>query len=97
MGQGRTCSLSAVMLMLGGWYPPLLSPLSRWTGQQAQALNLHAGRLLAPGQYSHALPPVFSGAALVSVLLPAWFLLSGRAGVPPAPEISPAGCDSGQL
>lgn len=74
-----------------------LSPQSGWTGHWAQALNLHAGRPPLPGQPPHHSLPVLSGAALLSVLQPAWFLLSGRAGAPPVPVTSPTGCDSWQL
>lgn len=70
--------------------------LSGQTWAAAQALNPHAGRPPAPAQPGHP-PPVFSDGALPSVLLPTWFLLSGRAGALPAPATSPAGCDSWRL
>lgn len=66
-------------------------------GAAAQTLNLHAGRPPALAQSSRSLLPLLSDGVLLSVLLPTWFLLSGRAGAPPAPAISPAGCGSWQL
>lgn len=75
----------------------LLSPQHGWTGRWVRALNLLAGRPPRPGQPPHHSPPVFSGAALVSALPPAWSPPSGRAGAPPAPGTSPTGCDSWRL
>lgn len=59
----------------------------------APALNPHAGRPPAPAQPCRP-PPVSSDGVLLSVLLPTWFLLSERAGAPPAPATSPAECGS---
>ena len=70
----------------------------RLSGQTRAApwgLNPHAGRPPAPpARPCHSRPPGFSVGVLLSVLLPTWFPPSGKAGVPPAPAISPAGCDS---
>lgn len=65
----------------------LFFPLRGQTGQWAQALHPHKGKPLLPG---HRLP-VFSGATLRSVLPSAWSLISGIAGVTPAPPASPTG------
>lgn len=91
------CAEKAVLTW--GWMASALA-FPRPSGQTwaaAQALNPHAGRPPAPAQPSHPLPPVFSVGVLLSVLLPTWFLLSGKAGAPPAPAISPAGYDSWRL
>lgn len=71
---------------------------TEWADRAAgSGLNLHAGRPPALSPPARPLPPVFSDGALLSVLLPTWFLLSGRAGAPPAPAVSPTECDSWQL
>lgn len=95
-GKGRACCLRRVGVTPGRCHHPL-SPLSGQIGQWAQGLSLPAGRPPLPGQPSRHRLPGFSGATLVSVLQPAWSLLSGRAGAPPAPATSPTGCDSWQL
>lgn len=87
----------------GQGLPPLLAekaaptPAERRARAAAQALNPHAGKPPAPAQPSRLLPPAFSDAVLLSVPPPAWSLLSGTAGAPPAPAISPAECGSWQL
>lgn len=76
---------------------PGAEPADSDEGWAAQVLNPPAGRLPAPVPPSRPLPPEFSDGVPLSVLLPTWFLLSGKAGAPPAPGTSPAECDSWQL
>lgn len=61
------------------------------------ALNPHASRPPALARPSRPLPPVFSDGVPLSVLLPTWFPLSGKAGALPAPATSPTEYDSWQL
>lgn len=73
---------------------PALLRLTRQMWATAPALNPHAGRPPAPPQPSRPLPPGSSDGAPLSVLLPTWFLLSGKAGALPAPATSPTEYDS---
>lgn len=91
VGQGRAC------LPFSLQRKPCQPQAERQAWAAAQALNPHAGRPPGLAQPSRLLPPVFSDAVLLSVPPPAWFLLSGTAGAPPAPAISPAECGSWQL